>query len=608
MKGVYLKIKSAAVALPTGLSITAENPAFSSEYTGKAYSFPLKLEWNTDTKALFKHAYRLDAFVKIEALPVHIYHHGLPITRGFIKTGENNQSNNETFECHFKNTDTDIFAKLNDFKISEVLPKIDVPQVDPSKLIVRLNSTSAVPGTTYRLILGKEYFYVANSNQQIEVIAALKDAINADFPGTAQTINVPNYTELHITLTETYSPNVLVESTSGLVILYYKTWTQATHDNFIAFLKTALITPREDVAFPWIVNENFYETKNPAYFFPWINRCYYENNNWVIPLNLPSDEEYFERTFQPFYRIKYVLKKICDRIGALGIKNDENWWQDFEKILMDNNYALDNVRKDYVYETVNNNVLNVYKFLNCYTRQIDPANHLNDITAKQFLTDICSTFNLNYSYEAGYIVLKRSNMVFDAPPQYWNDVILNTTQRSFKDDKGYRLTYKKDDNEQLPALPSRDKGEASERIELPISTMVASDSSGLVKTQRYGSTTAFGIGKKPFAMRFFFDKGFQNGIYKSSITGDYFSFDLNHPTISFYKVFWEGTAELRSKAFSVELTRSIPPYQLMQLLTFRKSKIYLNTPDGSVRIFIKTIETKLIDEKNVKVKFTLLVG
>jgi hypothetical protein len=606
MKGVTLKIKSAIISLPTGIAITAENPAFSSDNTGKSYSFPLKISWTAETKNLFNHAYRLDAFVKVEALPVHIYHHGLPIMRGVIKTGENNQSNNESFECHFRNTENEVFSKLNDFKLAEALPKIVIPQKDPSLLILRLNNIAATVGFTYRFILGKEYTYTAQSNQQIEVMSHFKDAINADFPNTAQTVSVPNYTELHIQLTDSYSPFVSVLNTGGLVVMYYKTWTQATHDNFIAFLKNTLAVPRNDISFNFIVNEYLYETKNPGYFFPWVNRAYYENNEWIVPTNKPSDLEHFERAFIPFYRLKYVLQRMCDRVGLLGIKteNGEDWWQDFEKILMDNNYALDNVRQDYVYTSP---TLTEFKYLNCHAREIDPQNHILDITGKQFLSDICNTLNLEYSYEAGYILLKRANKVIDTPPHYWNDIQIDSPQRSFKDDKGFRLVYKKDDSELLPPLLAFEKGEASERIELPIGTFVDFDTLGIVKTKRQGSTTAYGIGKKTYAMRFYFDRGFVNGILKSSITGDYFSFDLHHIK-GIYQIFWRGTAELRGKAYTLEIIRTIPPYQLAQLLTFKKAKVHLQTADGSVRAFIKTIEAKLIDEKNVKVKFTFLVG
>jgi hypothetical protein len=601
-----LLLKKDTIAVDS-VTINATNPALDNDNRGKTYTYPFKLKWTPQLLNQLKHARRFDAKVAIQNLKATLTHNNVQIAKGILKTNEGFQSSYEHISIHIKDDSNAIVEKLQDVKLADLCPKLVINQAIEGKYKLTVPAVTTV-GTTYFINLNsKNYSHTAASTQSIEVLTAIKNAINADYPGVATTINNSPGLELHITTSDNFNPRI-EEFTGGFTFIYAKNYADSVHENYHVFLKNSLVNPRTDVSFNFCYNDGFYEGKNKDFFFQWFNYASFESNDWNVRKNTPSVTEHFERSFIPFYRLSYIFSRILERLQLSGVvrcSGNPVWWSDIEKILIDNNFALDNVRKDWFWESGQT----VEKYLNCHVKEIDPANHLPDMTAHKFLNDFSDFFNLSFKIVKNDLVFSPKNAIFSQKTQVW-DTMLKGYANDYKDNLGYTLAYQKSEYElhtDTAQLQPRTIGEGDTKITLPASTLYNDSSFEFCYSKRLGGTAAYGIGKKPFGLRFFFTKPTPQYLGCSHTLG-HLSLQIEGEK-GLYNILWKGSAELRAGGYPLSIERMVTPSYLSKLMTFEKSKIQLMSDNGNVRAFVQKVSGK-IDTNNqlIRAKIELIVA
>lgn len=600
------------------VTITALNPALSDDNTGKVYSYPFKLPWSPQLLHLLRHARRFDAIATAQNLSAYIQIANIILTKGFIQTNDASaKSTDKSIDVYFKKDNTAILTRLNDFKLAELCPKIVIPQTVKAEYRLKLKNPPIIGQPYFIRINNQELRYVPNSNQPIEIFQHLSDAINIQYPSVSSVYNnqLTGNLELVITLSVDFSPQMErpgMVDLGGFEYIHHSNYAHAVHRNFMSFFKSCVITPRTDIGFNWIINTEFYQGKNIDYFFPWFNYAFHYDNDpdWTIPENQPSDQESFDRSFIPFFRVSYIFERISEKLGltAIEYEGDSAIWADLMKLMIDNHTALDNLRKDYFFDSQNSQ--GVEKWLNCHVPEIDPADHLPDMSAKAFVDAFANGFNLDYDVtDNKTLVFKKKNRVFGQPLWAITDFI-SGYQRGFKEDKGFQIRLAKIDEELETPISPLTIGEGADIIQLPFSTLQDSEEWRIVKSRRYGSTLAFGLGKKRFPLRFFFDKGlYQNRYLSSGLSTDNISL-LPTGEKGLYAQFWQGSAELQSKGYPLSIERMMSPQEFHHALTFKNSKVLLMSDNGHVQAIIKEISTKINRKqapKLLKVKMELVV-
>ena len=591
----------------TTITITATNPALASESTGKVYSYPFKLPWSPHLLSLFQHVRRLDATGTAQSRTAFIKMAHFILFKGFVKTlDNNNKSNSKSLDLYFKADDSAILKKLDDFKLSAVCPKIDIPQPIERGFKYKIILTPSVGFSYFLSINDIGFLYVAVSGDtKLSVCQNLVALINAQIPNVAAVYNPFNSdVGIWIMPNDNFSPKLYHSGPNieGFELLYHKTYGEAQHDNFITFVKETFNTPRADISFNRYINSGFYAGKNTAFYTNEFNFAFQDSNEplgWNVPGNQAREDENFTRSFIPFYRLSYLFQRIAERIGLTGFTVnswDLFWWNDVLKLLIESPTALDYVRKDYYEQTEQS--------LNCFVRTIDSINHLPDQTAKAFLDDFSYHLNLDYKVVGNQLVFSRKNRLFTQTTAIV-DTLIEGYERGYKANKGYRLTFKVNEAEKLThvtQLQPRVVGEASDRIELPFGTLYNTNFN-VVETQTEGN-------KPPSVKRLFFDSGIIGQYLCSSHEADNLSLDINHPTKGIYALFWQNSAELQAAGYPLSIEMMTSPQALHRLLTFEQSKIYLLTDTGNVVAYIKEISAKISvpSAKLVRVKMELVVG
>jgi hypothetical protein len=607
---LHLNIKNKLVTLDgkQSLTLNVANAYFESDRKEKNYSYPLKLKLTPEFKAIIQHANRLDARrAKAQNIKASIFYKNQLLQRGYISNIEGVQVTNDQYACYFKKDAEAVWAKLAKYKIADCLSMLEIPQT-----VVALYSYTISPqatvGKLYRInINGEDFDVYAPVNQQMSVIGGLKNLINVKYPGVASTVNHQGYVSLDITPTKDFTPIIRPLSTSDFIVLYEKSYAKSIQENFVNFILTYTIAPRSDVSFNFVQCPGFYAQKNNKInignFF---NRVEYQNSNWNVYKNEPSVDEHFENSYIPFYRIKYIFEKIALKIGIdsfdFSVLGD-----DFDKLLMDNNYALDNVLKEVI--QVGNN--KDYGFLNAFVSKIDPANHVFDQSCQEFISDFCNTFNLTPFLIANKMQFRRNEDVFNQQavkienmqPEY---------SRAYKDDNGFIVKYT-DDVEKINnkgQLDSFTKGEGQNDIALPFSTLPL-NSLTTVDMAREGSTTAFGIGKKTIAKRLFFD-------YQENSNSPFRAANHSTPTMSLliqganglYLKQWQRTAQLRASGYPLSITSYMSLYNLKRFAEMKQTKVIVETEHGTTTAYVKELSAKLNNTNSpfTEVKFELIAG
>ena len=148
--------------------------------------------------------------------------------------------------------------------------------------------------------------------------------------------------------------------------------------------------------------------------------------------------EYVDYRTIPFLKVKYVLKKIFEEnnFKVSGAFLDGT---DFDDLVMFNNFAIENYLQYPSYVDLN--------------RQINPSNHVPDISIPDFLRGLFSLFNIYPSFVNAQEVklFYRKNQLTNRQIFSLNefvDKVFNATFENTDPEDGYTLNYSWDSNDQ----------------------------------------------------------------------------------------------------------------------------------------------------------------
>lgn len=206
------------------------------------------------------------------------------------------------------------------------------------------------------------------------------------------------------------------------------------------------------ISFAPVAIENFIATDRSDYDNEYlakdtVNNVIETNSAWTFGRPSSSNElvaaaqgtsEYCDYRTVPFFRFKYVFKKIFEENGyqVQGAFLDVTEW---DNLHIFNQCAIE----------VYSSVLGVD-----YNRSINPTNHIPDITQTDFIKAACSFFNVYLSFIGNNTVqLKyRETTIRQRKIAVITNAVSDTFDSTFQDsdtsaDNGYKLQYKKDDQD-----------------------------------------------------------------------------------------------------------------------------------------------------------------
>lgn len=595
-----LKIQNTAVDLETTASIALSFncPAFDADSVQRAWSLPFRLPLSPKNRLFFKNLNRLDTRSIADSIAAKVVGDGQDLATGVyaIET-----ATPQMLDGHFENTPLKGLKGLSNQQLQNLLPTIEIPQTQTAVWILSVRPPQIT--NIYRVEIDGHEFRPSGSTHT-QVGEQLRDSINLHFGETIATWNLPDIT-LSIPA-DGRSLRVRVEDPvnyNGIVITNNSySHAGAIQANFLNFVSASLANPRADVSFGLLHNADLYEGKNTD-FSGWVNFAQSENGNtyWQVGKSDPTlAVENFAHTYVPFVRVSYIFQKIADYLGVPSATGLFDEWQELSTLVVYNNYTLDAVQQDYeLYEL---------KFVNTHAKIIDLKNHVPDMTAREFLSDFCETFNLWWQVENGQLVFRKKVNILRGPSLInWGSFIVpNSIERGYKTANGLTLRLAEDETDKATStgLNPYIEGNGGEDIALPTGALPE-------KEIQTGRTTCFSKQVRSDSvgtLRFMFDRGATDdgqGFRFQQLTCSELGGKLSILPTALWVWAWKESGEYRAYGWTLTATFELPMSDLNKVLAWDNCLRRIDTPFGSVVAAIKTVDvTEKVDgSTTTKVEF-----
>lgn len=577
------------LAPDAAMSFTLNNPAFDIERIGRAYSFPVRLQHTPRNLYTTKHRHRLDDRRPTQFLDAKAYIQDQLFEEGRLSFSE---ATNKNTEATFQNIGLNLAETLGDLRLHDILPVIPIPQTET--LEYWLEPTGDRP---YSLYINSQV-YTGNGASNDAAKDDLVSKINAVFPGIAFHNVALNRVEItHL------DPTIVLENPlTNLSVTFEYTLGDAHHANLTAYHLSASLDDTYPVAFPVVYAPNLYGNLNLD-FFGYIN--YRLSGTPIVNQNVAA-ENLWENTFIPFYRVRYILDRIAAEAGIVDIIFDFNAAEaaDLDDLLVWNNYCLDQVYK--------NENFGANTFKNGYTTEINPANHVPDMTALEFLNRIAKSFNCHFIFREERLFFTPNLRQIELPEKDWTAYTQPYYERSFIPGTGVTLTFEDDAEPQyLTQLDDYVVGEGYNEHELPFRPVHQADSynslsTAIWKTAYYGiagTSAPLDLTTEQQAFRLFFDRGQRtdqkgNTYWLGCLDDtDYAGATIGTLSLDFpesnglYTVFWKGWAEMLYRPAITRLI-ALPVSELVNIRKWDNTKVYIYDNEGATICVVRAIQFK----------------
>ncbi len=231
-------------------------------------------------------------------------------------------------------------------------------------------------------------------------------------------------------------------------------WAAKTSREFAYDVMTGVEPGYPYIAFCPVAIEAFIDTERPDHFGEFLAKDTVNTivingagTSWVFGRPDPGDETiavaegdyyYIDYRTVPFFNLKYVLKKVFEEnnFKVTGAFVDD---ADFDDLFIFNNFGIEN----YPFYTAAIDI----------NTQINPANHMPDITIKDFLLGVFAMFNIYPSFqnaEEVKLVYRKTNLtsrqIFSL--NEFIDKVFNSAFENSEPENGYTLDYQWDSADQ----------------------------------------------------------------------------------------------------------------------------------------------------------------
>ena len=586
---IRLTVANTALDLPQRATVTVQgfNPALDDDSTERTFSFPFRLDATGRNLMALGYANRLDTDDDTLDRPALLEIDGATF-QGQIEV---NSRTSGTIEVVFQSAGRKLMGLAEQVQINEILPTIDVPQT-----IVR--------SWTITYLFDPDPLFVPVRQVRINGVmyggtsvppADLVDDINADYPGVASWLGG----EVVQIVPGSITPFVVEDFEVVSFVDAVNTGT-AQHDNFVAYLQAETLSPSLSHAFPVVYAPQFYRS-NPA----WRGYLNYQHGP-NLPENTPSDGKQWAYACVPFVRAAYILDRLKFHIGIdiwAGFLADP----DFEKLLLWNNYALDELVED-VYEFTE------VQYLQAYKTQIALNQHVPEMSGRDFLNNIAEFFNLYYEKTGNTVTAKSKRKQLENVPIDWTDKVAGGHDLLMKQRGGSTLRFAAAQDGDKTTVPPQladyiALAPGTNVVEVPFRPLhdiertdpLLSTSQWATAYTAHTGTSDEGL-KTPFGLRLLFDLGqqpdsddvnyWQSSRSRLNMAGDPITdFDLDWPgEHGLYEKFWRGWAELIANAPSFQLPMRLEGHEIEEMNRWDNPLRYFRTPNGTVRAIIKSFE------------------
>jgi len=614
---IGIQIDTAFLDLEEGqqVQVVGSNPALDKDSVARVFSYPFRVSATPRNLAALLHANRMDAMRREEddvAPEVTMYLGGAPFERGRLSIVS---VSNENLECSFGNKERNYIDDLEKLKIRSLMPTIDIPQDTRSFWSFAIAPVGSP--YEYRLMInGVSYFYLASpGDDEFDAGAALRDQINADYPGTANLVGGDAKLELRAGDND---PWVVSPPYTGLTLeAGYTTVGMAIHANMMAYLADVQATPVESHSFPMIKHRPFYDPTLNLEWTGFVN--YFHDGSFGI--NEKDPVKQWKYTYIPYVKVKYILDRIAEASG-FAWSGDFYDSTDFEQLRVFSNYALDKVR--YEYFDVQ------YEYFNSFKIGFDLANHVPDMTAREFVDDFFSLFNLYAVIRGDTITMYKRRDQLTAVANDFGAFMTPQYKMSMVQKRGVTLRFK--GTAELTAawfgqLADYVIGDGKQVLEFDLYPLpdaytgdVDTDSTFLCAgINEKGSSDELETGINAFPFRVFFDRGLQEDseglLYHmgSHLAVNYAGDAIGDLSLEWsgerglYEVLWKDWAELQ-EAPPLTMSAVLPIGDVQRLLRWDQPVIRFYHPLGSTRALINTFRFsgRVDDAAYLKVDFELL--
>lgn len=570
------------------IDVTGSNPAFDSALVARVFSYPFRLPASPLNLRLLKSGNRLDAQQGQPSADATLWAAGSPFAVGKVTVREASAT---SIECHFGNPDRELIDLLGSVKIRDLMPSVDIPQTVTAAWDF---DTPPTGGPMEIVINGTTISYDGTGEDGNTAAHGLEAAINAVFSGTAF-VSPPTGPSSGGILTLTAGANdpFSVLEVSGLTLVSSTTVSEAAMQNLLDYIESTFDTPVDSHSFPVLHHVNLYGDANPEFedfVNYWLDGTFGEN--------VPMDTKAWEYTWIPYVAVKYVFDAIATELdfawtGTLYETGD------FAALRILSNYTLDQPRQEYF--------SGEQKWINGGAKSFALSKAVPDLTAQEFLSQVCEFFNLYIQRTENTLTLHKRKAQFGTP---WEiEQMLPDYNIVRKEARGVTLRFTADAEDLTGDLDTYVIGAGGTEIETELSPLQDREVFNNPATTTWqmcqyfaktGEDVSNGAASTaPF--RLFFDRGVQQNTdgleYHMSTRGDT---NMDGDTIGdlrlewdgdtgLYAQLWAGWAELADKE-QLEMTAVLTVADARRMLRWEDPVVRFYHPEGTTRAIVKTIQ------------------
>lgn len=596
----------------TGINITHSSPVFDPDSLDRKFTLPFNLPLTGKNKRIRRHRNRLDAGNKAGSLPAEVRVSGhLVLSGNMIQTAVNTNAE----EVSIANDPLKIWERLRKIKINEILESFNLLDGRPDPVwSFGMGSTGS-----YNITVDG-HFASATAATFLDIPtagASIATQLNTAIPGIANYNGGANRLELDSFLVQQHP----IDSWVLFTLPDYENIALYHYHAVKAHVLDVNATPIASHCFPMIRWDNFYGDKN----IQWKNNYAVFNNVidgvFLEPLNFTGSELLWWNSVLPCVRIPYILQKIADQLGYIW--TGDVWSDtDFQKLIHVPNLAMDEVLED-IYDD-----LMAYK-RNAFKTDIILNNLVPSMSAAEFITKICTTFNLYLAPVDGVLSLERKQTPMQVRPINMDGRIGTDTPIEPNTTDGWKLAMDVNTNELYsdPAQLLSVVSEGGEYEVLTAGTLFMMDEVRISPTHfartpitnQPGRSPAFetSSNKSTMPLTLLFCHEIQPDDHGDDyILASHDGMNYDGDTVGAYSLSPEGEFGLYEKwhksvieytvADSMKVTGYMHLGDLQRLTQWKSARIEFYHPEGSVIAAIKSIQASVTNNGLAPVRIELL--
>lgn len=580
-----------------GFEIISSNPVVDKDRISRAFSFPFTIPATPRNLSIRNHTHRLDALKKRKHVAGVVEFGGHQLLNGEVFT---TKTSNDGEEAYIQNTPLDVWEQLKGFKITELLGTINV---DTAFTQARWWLVLEAPPNLYQIYIdGTAIIYDSlPGDDTFDCVNALVALINAEWPGMA-TAQATATILLDSLMMNTYALDMSL--TYHMALTDVVTEGERCMNNMLGHIEDVYATPVETHCFPAVKWFDLYPNGENGIFSNWVNLCL----NGDAFANIKETTKRWSNSYIPMVRVPYVLDKIRERIGATSWIGPVFESEAIQHLIIVSNYCLDKVYYDR-WDDGN------FYYINGFETSWSLNACIPDITAADFILQICYVFNLTLEYGDGTLSFSKSKIKTDQPPVSLDGKVSRNYNIQKNSSNGWILKYqdslleKHTESGQLEPLQV---GDGDIKIEIARTLYMSSDYTsalGYLKapvTQQPGASRVFSSSavRMTMPLTFLFERSIQAGelgteyIYATHDTSDYAGVEIADYALSIdgekglVAVWHSGIVEY-TDADMLSISALLGLGDIQKLMQWKAARATFYHPNGVVTGIIRNIKTKI---------------